>query len=129
MAAHEDPKPLLKRLIKVAQRTVGHPRRSENHYFRLLLRTMTLSPWANCQDEHLRSVPNQNLATASEFAKRLTQAKNFQEFAQIETAFIQTLMDCKSPEQEAAEARADSLAAAFVEDAAHAPLLPTRSWL
>jgi hypothetical protein len=120
MAAHEDPKPLLKRLIKVAQRTAGHPRRSENHYFRLLLRTITLFPWANC---------NQNIATASEFAKRLTQAKNFQEFAQIETAFIQTLMDCKSPEQEAAEARAVSVVAVFVEDAAHAPLLPTRSWL
>jgi hypothetical protein len=129
MATREDPKPLLTRLIKVAQRTAEHPRYSENNYFRLLLRTMTLSPWVDLQDEHLRSVPNQNIAAASEFAKRLTRARNFQEFAQAETAFIRRLMDGKSPAQEAAKTKADSVEVAFIEGATHAPLLPTRSWL
>ena len=45
MAAYQDPKPLFKRLIKDAQRTAEHPRRSENNYFQLLLRTKAVSPW------------------------------------------------------------------------------------
>ena len=56
MATHKDRKPLFKRLIKAAQRTAEQPRRSENHYFRLFLRTMTLPPWVDYQDENLPSV-------------------------------------------------------------------------
>jgi hypothetical protein len=113
MAGYQHPRPLLKRLIKVARQTAEHPRRSENNYFHLLLRTMTLSPWADYQAEHQRSVPNQNIATASKFAHRLAQAKNFQEFAQIETAFIWRLLGSEDFAQEATKSAADSVANSF----------------
>jgi len=47
MAAHEDPKPVFKHLIQSAQQSAEHPRGSEDDYFQLLLRAMTLSPWSD----------------------------------------------------------------------------------
>jgi uncharacterized Zn finger protein len=124
MAGHKNAKQLFKRLIKAAQRTAEQSNRSENHYFRLLLRTMTLFPWVDCQDEHLRTLPDQTVA-AAEFAKRLTQAKNFQEFARMENAFIRRIMDDKEFVQETTKAEADSVKTAFpVSDGTtHVPLL------
>src|SRR2546430_1549047 len=109
MAAHEDLKPAFKNLIQTAQQSAKHPRRSEDDYFHLLQRTMAVSPWTKYQDENVRSVPDQGIATASEFAHKLALAKNFQEFAQIETAFIRTLLSSKDFVQMATEATSDPI--------------------
>ncbi len=38
----------------------------------------------------MKSYTEQNVATASEFAKKLTQAKDFQDFWRIQAEFMQT---------------------------------------
>ena len=75
MAAHQHHKPVFKRLIQSAQQSAEYPRGSEDDYFQLLLRTITLSPWIDYQDEKLRSVPDQSIAAASEFAHKLAEAR------------------------------------------------------
>jgi hypothetical protein len=127
MAAYQDPKPLFKRLIKAAHRTAEHPRRSENNYFQLLLRTMAVSPWIEYRGENLRSVPDQNIATAAEFAHKLVEAANFQDFVQIETAFIQRILSSKDAARMATEPTADPIQTISIvpDGVTHAPLLPT----
>jgi hypothetical protein len=114
MEAHQDPKPVFKHLIQSAQQSAEHPRGSEDNYFQLLLRAMTLSPWSDYQDESPPSVPDQKIATASEFAHKLAEAANFQELAQIETAFIRRLLSSKDFAQETTETAADSLKTVFL---------------
>ena len=123
---HEE-KPILKRLI--AQQTAEHPRGSEEDYFNLLQRTMAVSPWIEYRGGNCPSIPDQDIAIAPEFARKLVQAKNFQEFAQIETALIRSLLSRTDVVQEA-ETGAASIKTAFLvaDGATHASLLSTRSW-
>ena len=125
MAAHEDPKPVFKHLIQSAQQSAEHPRGSEDDYFQLLLRAMTLSPWSDYQDESPPSVPDQKLATASEFARKLAEAANFQEFARLETTFILRILSTKGFAQTPMELTAGSVKTIFRDDdgRAHARVL------
>jgi hypothetical protein len=100
MAARKE-KPIFKRLI--AQQTTEHPRGSEDDYFDLLQRTMAVSPWIEYRGGNCPNISDQDIATASEFARELIQAKNFQEFAQIETAFIRRLLSRTDVAQETTE--------------------------
>jgi hypothetical protein len=122
MATHKET-PIFKHLT--AQQTAENPRGSEDDYLHLLQRTMAVSPWIEYRGRNCPSIPDQDIATASEFARNLAKAKNFQEFAQSETAFIRRLMNSKESAQEATKAGADSVETAFLvaDGAIHAPLL------
>jgi hypothetical protein len=126
MAARKE-KPIFKRLI--AQQTTEHPRGSEDDYFDLLQRTMAVSPWIEYRGGNCPNISDQDIATASEFARELIQAKNFQEFAQIETAFIRRLLSRTDVAQET-ETTAASVKTTFLvaDGATHATLLSTRPW-
>src|SRR5262249_44832033 len=127
MAAHEE-KPIFKRLA--AQQIAECPRGSEDDYFDLLQRTMAVSPWIEYRGGNCSSILGQDIATASEFARKLVHAKNFKEYAQIETAFIRRLLSRTDVAAEATETAAASVKTAFLvaDGATHAPPLSTRPW-
>jgi hypothetical protein len=127
MATHEDLTPVFKRLIGTAEYTTEHPHGSEDDYFHLLQRTMAVSPWIEYRDENLPSVPDRHIVTAVQFAHKLAEAANFQEFAQIETAFIRTLLSSKDFARMATEPKADRVKTVSIlpDGATHATLLST----
>jgi hypothetical protein len=88
---------------------------------------MAVSPWIEYRDENLPSVPDRNIATAAEFAHKLAEAANFQEFAQIETAFIQRISSSKDFARLTTEHTADPVKAVSIvpDGAIHATLLST----
>jgi hypothetical protein len=65
--------------------------------------------------------------TAAEFAHKLAEAANFQEFAQIETAFIRTLLSRKDFARMATEPTADRVKTVSIvpDGATNATLLST----
>jgi hypothetical protein len=88
---------------------------------------MAVSPWIEYRGENLRSVPDQNIATAAEFARKLVEAANFQDFVRIETAFIQRILGSKDAARMATEPTADAVKTISIapDGPTHAPLLPT----
>jgi hypothetical protein len=128
MAAHGDSTSVFKRPIGTAQHTTEHPHGSEDDYFHLLQRTMAVSPWIEDRDENLPSVADRNIAAVAEFAHKLAETANFQEFAQIETAFIQRILSTKDFARMATEHTGDPVKTVSIvpDGATHAPFLPTR---
>ena len=127
MAAHENSTPVFKRLIGTAEYTTEHPHGSEDDYFHLLQRTMAVSPWIEYRDENPPSAPDRRIVAAAEFAHKLAEAANFQEFAELETAFIRTLLSSNDLARMATEPTVDSVKTVSIvpDDATHATLLPT----
>src|SRR5512143_270893 len=65
-------------------------RKTMDNYFDLFRKGMTVSPWLESDlNKKMKSYTEQNIAAASEFAKKLTQAKDFQAFWRIQTEFMQ----------------------------------------
>jgi len=60
-------------------------------YFDLFKINMTASPLFTSSDlaKKMRSYGEQNIAAATEFAKKLTQVKDFQDFWRIQTEYMQ----------------------------------------
>jgi len=64
-------------------------------YFDLFKINMTASPLFTASDltKKMQSYGEQNIAAASEFAKKLMQARDFQEFWRIQTEYVQVQLN------------------------------------
>jgi hypothetical protein len=66
-------------------------RKAMENYLNFLQKSISAAPWLESDlNKKMKSYTEQNVAAASEFAQRLTQAKDFQDFWQIQTEFMQT---------------------------------------
>ena len=66
-------------------------RKVMENYFNFFQKSISASPWLESDlTKKMKSYTEQNVAAASEFARKLTQAKDFQEFWRIQTEFMQT---------------------------------------
>jgi hypothetical protein len=62
-----------------------------DNYLDLFKKSMNASPWFASSDlnKKMQGHMEQNITAASDFAKKLTQAKNFPDFLRIQTEFVQ----------------------------------------
>ena len=66
-------------------------RKAMENYFSFFQKSISASPlFESDLNKKIRSYTEQNVAAALEFARKLTQAKDFQEFWRIQTEFMQT---------------------------------------
>jgi hypothetical protein len=66
-------------------------RKAMENYFNFFQKSISASPWLESDlNKKMKRYTEQNVAAASEFARKLTQAKDFQEFWRIQTEFMQT---------------------------------------
>jgi hypothetical protein len=68
-------------------------RKAMENYLNFFQKSISASPWLESDlNKRMKSYTEQNVAAASEFARKLTQTKDFQEFWLIQTEFMQSQM-------------------------------------
>lgn len=78
----------------MARQTMAQVQGATEQYFSLLQKSMSSSPWANSDlSNKMLSFAQENVAAGFEFAQRLSQAKDFQDFLRIQNEFMQTQLD------------------------------------
>ena len=78
----------------MVRQTMAQVQGATEQYFGLLQKNMSSSPWAgNDLSKKMLSFAQENVAAGFEFAQRLSQAKDFQDFLRIQNEFMQTQMD------------------------------------
>ena len=66
-------------------------RKGVENYLNFFQKSISASPWLESDlNKKMKTYTEQNVAAASEFAQKLTQAKDFQDFWRIQTEFMQT---------------------------------------
>jgi hypothetical protein len=81
-------------LSRIANQTLDQTRGAVDAYFDILKRTISSAPSGGTEfGETLKSYAEKNIDTTHEFVKRLTQAKDFQQIVQIQTEFVQSMMN------------------------------------
>jgi hypothetical protein len=79
------------------EQTMEQARGAMENYLNFLQKSMSASPWAVTDlNKKVKSYAEQNVANASGFALKLTQAKNFQDVVRIQTEFMQTQLKALS---------------------------------
>src|SRR3974377_942501 len=72
-------------------RTVKQTEGAMDSYFNLLQQTMSAAPWGKTDfGEKLQSFTEQNIAAAHHHIQKLSQARDFQDFIEIQTKYMQT---------------------------------------
>ena len=80
-----------------ATQTIDQARGAMENYFNFLQKSMAASPWAGTDlSIKVKNYAEQNVASASGFALKLTQAKDFQDVVRIQTEFMQTQLKALS---------------------------------
>jgi hypothetical protein len=87
MAGDKDQKQFFK-----DEQTVEEVRGFEENYFAVVQRTMMPFPWLADLSKKLQSNAEQHFAACLECSHRLSQSKDFQDFAQIQSEFFQERM-------------------------------------
>ena len=78
----------------MARQTMAQVQGATEQYFGLLQKSMSSSPWASSDlSKRMLSFAQENVAAGFEFAQRLSQAKDFQDFLRIQNEFMQTQLD------------------------------------
>jgi phasin len=78
----------------MARQTMAQVQGATEQYFGLLQKSMSSSPWASSDlSKRMLNFAQENVAAGFEFAQRLSQAKDFQDFLRIQNEFMQTQMD------------------------------------
>jgi hypothetical protein len=78
----------------MAKQTMEQARGAVDTYFEFLKKTMSSFPSGGTEfGEKLKIYSEQNIAATHDFIKQLSQAKDFQDMARIQTEFTQTLLD------------------------------------
>jgi hypothetical protein len=63
------------------------------NYLNFFQKSMSASPWAGAElNKKVADYAQQNVATAFEFAQKLTQSKDLQDLVRIQTEFLQAQM-------------------------------------
>ncbi len=92
MARDKDQKQFFKDVAATAEQTVEEVRGFEENYFAIVQRTMMPFPWLGDVNKKLQSYTEQHFAACLECSHRLSQAKDLQDFAQIEVEFFHERM-------------------------------------
>ena len=74
----------------MVQQSFEQTRKVMENFFDLFQKSITASPWFASSDlnKKMQSYMEQNIAAASDFTKKLTQAKDFSEFLKIQSEFM-----------------------------------------
>ena len=90
MAKDEKPS---ENLSAMAGQTMEQARGAMENYLNFFQKSMSASPWAGAElNKKVADYAQQNVATAFEFAQKLTQAKDLQDLVRIQTECLQTQM-------------------------------------
>jgi len=66
-------------------------RKAMETYLNFVQKSVSASPWVESDlNKKMKSYTEKNVAAASEYARKLTQAKDFHDFWRIQTEFMQT---------------------------------------
>ena len=66
-------------------------RKAMESYLNFFQKNISASPWLDSDlNKTMKSYTEQNIAAATEFARKLTEAKDFQGFLRIQTEFLQS---------------------------------------
>jgi hypothetical protein len=84
-----DQKQFFKDLGATAEQTVGEVRGFEVNYYNMVDRMMAALPWVTDFNKKMQSYIEQDFAAAFRFARELSQAEDMQDFARIQTEYIQ----------------------------------------
>ncbi len=78
-------------MTDMMQQSFEQTRKAMENCINLFQKSMTASPWFASSDlnKKMQSYMEQNIATASDFAKKLTQTKDFSEFWKIQSEFME----------------------------------------
>jgi hypothetical protein len=115
---NQDREQFFKDLGATAEQTVEEVRGVEKSYFSVIQTTTNAFPLIADLNRRLQSYAEQHFAAALEYARKLSQAKEFQDLARIHIEYIQTSL-------QASGAQAKDLAEAYSPSAAiEAPLAP-----
>ena len=76
---------------EMVARSFEQTRKAMEKYLNFFKESMTTSQWFGASDlnKKMQNYTEQNIAAASDFSKKLTQAKDFGEFWRIQTEFMQ----------------------------------------
>jgi hypothetical protein len=89
MEENEDQKQFFRDLAATAEQTVEEVRGLEENCVSAVQRAIFTFPWIANTSRRLQSYIEQNFHAAFEFTRELGQAKDFQEFARINTEYVQ----------------------------------------
>lgn len=89
---NEDQRQFFRDLVATAEQTVGEVRGLEENYYSVMQGAMSTLPWIAGTSRRLQSCVEQDFHAAFEFARELSQAKDFQDFARIHTEYVQTCL-------------------------------------
>jgi hypothetical protein len=75
----------------IVQQSFEQTRKAMDNYLDLFKKSMNASPWFASPDlnKRMQGYMEQNITAASDFAKKLTQAKDISEFWSIQSEFLQ----------------------------------------
>ena len=93
MEKNEDQRQFFRDLAATAEQTVEEVRGLEENYFSVVQGAISMMPWFADTSRRLQSYIEQDFRAAFEFARELSQAKDFQEFARINTEYVQTCLE------------------------------------
>jgi hypothetical protein len=86
---NEDQKQFFKDLSATEEQAVQEVRGFEENWYSLVQQAMPTLPWLGDFTKKMQSYIEQNFATAYDFTRELSQAKDMQDFVRIHTAYIQ----------------------------------------
>jgi len=89
MEEDQDQEQFFKDLSATVEQTVDEVHAVEENYFYVLQKTTSGFPLVSDLNRKLQSYAEQYVRAGLEFAHKLSQAKNFQDFARIQMEFIQ----------------------------------------
>ena len=77
-------------LSAIAGQTIDQARGAMENYLQFFQKSMSASPWGKMDlSEKIKGYAEKNVATAFEYAQKLTKATDFQDLVRIQTEFIQ----------------------------------------
>ena len=103
---------------RIVDKTVAQTRGATDDYFNLMQKTFLFHPMGGTElAEKMQSYTEQNLSTAGDFGRKLSQAKDFQDIIRIQTEYMQTQFSVCAEQTK-------GLAEAFTKAATSAVKLP-----
>jgi hypothetical protein len=90
----KEPKNPVEELSGIAKQTMEQARGAVDVYFDYLKKAISSTPSGGTElGEKLKSYAEKNVATTHEFAKQLSQAKDFQEMLSIQIEFMKSMVN------------------------------------
>ena len=76
---------------RIAGKTIDQARGATDDYFNLMQKAFSFYPVGGTElAEKMKSYTEQNISAAGDFVRKLSQAKDFQDFIRIQTEYMQT---------------------------------------